>query len=79
MNITLSADKNLIARARAYAQAQGTTLNQLVRDYLERITGELSPEEAAEEFVKLTRTHPGRSDPGFRFDRNAIHQRGRHQ
>ena len=33
-NITLSADENLIASARAYAQAHGTTLNDLIRDYL---------------------------------------------
>ena len=32
-NITLSADENLIASARVYAQAHGTTLNDLIRDY----------------------------------------------
>jgi hypothetical protein len=77
MNITLSADERLIARARAYAQAHGTTLNQLVRDYLQRITGELSPEEVAEEFVRLAKLAPGPADPGYRFDRNAIHERGK--
>jgi hypothetical protein len=76
MNITLSADEKLIARAREYARAQGTTLNQLVRDYLERVTNGLDPERAAQEFLELSRTHAGRSEPGFRFDRNAIHERG---
>ncbi len=76
MNITLSADEELIARARDYARAQGTTLNQLIREYLERVTNGLDPERAAREFLELTRTNAGRSEPGFRFDRNAIHERG---
>jgi hypothetical protein len=76
MNITLSADEKLIARARKYAEAHDTTLNQLIRDYMERITGGLDPEQAAREFVEIARTHAGRSEPGFRFDRNAVHQRG---
>ena len=33
-NITLSADENLIARAREQARARQTTLNQLVRQWL---------------------------------------------
>ncbi len=76
MNITLSADEQLIAKARAYAQAHNTTLNQLIRDYMERITGRLEGEQAAREFIELTQSHAGRSEPGFRFDRNAIHERG---
>jgi hypothetical protein len=77
MNITLSADDKLVARAREYARAHGTTLNQLVRDYLERITGHLNPEEAAEEFLRLTKLARGPVDPEYRFDRNAIHERGK--
>ena len=56
MNITLSADETLIAKARAYAQARNTTLNQLIRDYLERITGRLDGPEAAKEYAKLVRS-----------------------
>ncbi len=76
MNITLTADEALIAKARAYAQARNTTLNQLVRDYLERITGRLDGPEAAKEFARIAREHAGCSDPDFRFDREAIHRRG---
>jgi hypothetical protein len=76
MNITLSADEALIAKARAYAQARNTTLNQLIRDYLERITGRLSGPEAAKEYMKLLQEHPGTPDPDFRFDRDEIHRRG---
>ena len=76
MNITLSADEKLVAKAREYAQAHNTTLNQLIRDYLERITGHLDPEQAAEGFIKLARMCPGCSDPGYVFDREALHRRG---
>jgi len=76
MNITLTADEALIAKARAYAQARNTTLNQLVRDYLERITGQLDGPEAAEEFERLARERAGCSEPDFRFDREALHSRG---
>jgi uncharacterized protein YhdP len=76
VNITLSADEKLVAKARAYAEAHNTTLNQLLRDYMERITGMLDGDQAAREFIEFTRSHAGRSEPGFRFDRNAIHERG---
>ncbi len=76
MNITLSADEALIAKARAYAQTRNTTLNQLIRDYLERITGKLDGPEAAKEFARIAMEHHGCSDPDFRFDREAIHRRG---
>ena len=37
MNITLSARDELIERAREYAREHGTSLNQLIRDHLERL------------------------------------------
>lgn len=61
MNITLSADKDLVENARRYAQRHGTSLNQLIRDYLRTVTGEQSREEAAEEFAVIAREMPGDS------------------
>ena len=58
-NITLSADEKLIASARAYAQAHGTTLNDLIRDYLKIVTGQRDPKEVAKEFVRLAREASG--------------------
>lgn len=77
MNITLSADEKTIARARAYAQAQGRTLNDLIRDYMAQLAGEVDHATAAQEFAELARNHAGRSDPEWRFDRIAAHARGR--
>ena len=75
-NITLSGDDKLIANARAYAQAHDTTLNQLIRDYLARISGQFDLDEAAGEFAALARSGTGRSEEDWAFDRGKIHRRG---
>jgi hypothetical protein len=41
-NITLAVDETLVARAREVARRQGTSLNALVRDYIEQLAGERS-------------------------------------
>ena len=72
MNITLSADKNLVERARAYAADHGTSVNQLIRDYLEQLVGGMSAEDAAAEFASIARNQAGRSD-GSPFRREDIY------
>jgi hypothetical protein len=76
MNITLSADERIIKKARAAAQARGKSLNQLIREYLAELAGELSRDEAVEKFLAAFGNVTGRSDPGWKFDRNEIHERG---
>ncbi len=39
MNITLSVDEQVAQRAREAAQKMGKSLNQVVRDYLEQLSG----------------------------------------
>lgn len=75
MNLTLSADPELIAQAREYAKQRGTSLNQLIRDYLEQLVGGLDRAAAADEFLRLALEHPGRSEPGYKFNREEIHDR----
>jgi len=75
MNITLSADAELIKKSREYAKAHNTSLNQLVRDYLSQLSGVNESGGAADEFVRLASSMPGRSEPGFKFVRDAIHDR----
>ena len=74
--ITVSADENLIARARAYAQAHGTALNDLIRNYLTQIARQPDCKIAAEEFAKLALEQSGCSEEGWRFNREEIHKRG---
>ena len=75
VNITLSAEDDLVAKARAYAQTRNTTVNQLIRDYLGRLTGQMDPQQAAQEFAELARSRGGCSDEGFVFDRREAHVR----
>lgn len=76
MNITLSADEKLIARSREYARRHNTSLNNLVRDYLRKISGEKDAAECADEFAGLAETMAGRSDDSYRFNRDELHDRG---
>jgi hypothetical protein len=72
MNVTLSLDDQVVARARKKAEALGKSLNQLVRDYLEKLAGNDDPERSIEEFKRLS----GRgSSRGWRFDRDELHDR----
>lgn len=75
MNITLSADAALIRKSREYALVHNTSLNQLVRDYLLKLTGGGEAEKSAIEFVHLANSHPGCSDSDFKFSRDDIYDR----
>ncbi len=72
MNITLSVDEQLVARARKRADALGKSLNQLIRDYLQKLSGGDDPEQSIEEFRRLSGKGHSR---GWRFNRNEIHER----
>lgn len=72
MNVTLSVDEQLVARARKKADALGKSLNQLIRDYLQKLAGGDDPERSIEEFKRLSGRGHSR---GWRFDRDEIHER----
>jgi hypothetical protein len=76
MNITLSIEDQLVARARKKAAALGKSLNQLVRDYLQTVAGGDDPEGSIEEFKRLSGN--GHSH-GWRFNRDEIHERTEHE
>jgi hypothetical protein len=72
MNVTLSIDEQLVARARKKADALGKSLNQLIRDYLQKLAGGDDPEQNIKEFKKLSGRGHSR---GWRLSRNEIHER----
>jgi len=72
MNVTLSLDEQLVARARERADALGKSLNQMIRDYLQKIAGGEDPEESIREFRRLSGRGHSR---GWRFNRDEIHER----
>ena len=74
MNITLSVDDEIILQARRRAESLGTSVNQLVRDYLEQLAGKSDPKIDAREFVRLSRLSKGNAK-GWKFDRAEAHER----
>lgn len=65
-NLTLSIDDELLRRARIRALELRTTVNALVRDYLESFTGEDSARVAIAEFLDITDGVHASSGPGGR-------------
>jgi len=74
MNITLSLDDQVIQEARRRAEAMGTSVNQLIREYLEQFTGKTDPNADAAEFEKISRSSQGNSW-GWKFNREELHER----
>jgi Family of unknown function (DUF6364) len=74
MNLTLSLDDRVVKRARRKAQAMGKSLNQVVREYVERLAGSDDAERDVAELRRLSRESRGRVR-GWRFDRDELHER----
>lgn len=73
-NITLSADERLLEKARREAARRGTSLNQLIRDYLEELAGERAASSEFDRLFELSQQARGRRGD-WRFDRNDLHDR----
>ena len=72
MNITLSIDEKTAKEARKIANEMGTSLNQLVRNYLELLTKKNQSDSDLSEFISLS--GQGHSN-GWKFDREELHER----
>ncbi len=69
VNITLTADENSIERARVAAQAMGTSLNQFLREQIDRLAGSDQREREMQAYLASVGT--GRSG-GWTFNRDEI-------
>jgi hypothetical protein len=74
MNITLAVDDEILRKARGCADAMGTSVNQLVREYLEQLAGNSASSADADEFRRLSSISHGNSD-GWKFNREELHER----
>ena len=74
MNVTLSLDDDVVQEARRRAEAMGTSVNQLIREYLEQFAGKSDASADIEEFRRLSRISRGDSK-GWKFNREEIHER----
>ena len=71
MNLTLAVDEGLVERARQVARQQGTSLNALIRDYIERLAGQAAGDEILGEFEAMW-AEPGNSG-GKPFKREELY------
>lgn len=74
MNVTLSIEEKLLARARELAHQRGTSVNQLIRDYLERLTGGSGPVDVMGRVESLWSEQSGRSG-GWKWNREELYDR----
>ncbi len=72
----LSIDEETLTRAHELAARRGTSLNQMIRDYLEEVASDLSSEEILTELKTLWEENPGDSG-GRRWTREELHERSR--
>ena len=71
MNITLSCEEEIVQKTRDAAQRMGKSLNGLIRDYMRSVAmPESDPSQDLLEFRKNALDHAGKSESGFRFDRD---------
>ena len=61
-------------QATRHAEAMGTSVNQLVREYLEQFAGKAATDADAAEFERLSRATQGNSR-GRKFNREELHER----
>jgi hypothetical protein len=61
MNVTLSIDDEVLSRAQELAARRGTSVDQLIRDYLQNFTSKPSAEETIAGLEELWHTSPGDS------------------
>jgi hypothetical protein len=75
-NLTLTIDERLLKRARMRALEQDTSVNALVRSYLEEYADEGSRPQGLTGFLTLTgRIHAGSGPAGRSWTRNELHER----
>ena len=72
-NLTISVNEDLLRRARSLARRQGTSLNALLRGYLEVLVGEQPGEVVADELLILMHEHGGRSG-GRKIGRDDLYE-----
>ncbi len=57
-NVTLSIPDDLLSRARRYAALKGVSLNALIREFLEDLTGrEVQLKKATQAFLRFSEIH----------------------
>lgn len=72
MNITLSADKTLIKKAREYAKKHDTSLNKMIRAFLQSVISDTNSKNDVEFFLNTVERIQGNSK-GITWSREEIY------
>lgn len=75
-NLTLTIDDELLKRARMRALEQDTSVNALVREYLEGLAGQAKTQDAIRAVLELAeRSHSGSGPDGRTWTRDELYER----
>jgi hypothetical protein len=75
MNITIAVDDELVRRARIRALEQGTSVNAILREFLESYAGVHGERDARQRLLELARTCSATSGPaGRRWTRLELYE-----
>ncbi|HEX5852108.1 MAG TPA: hypothetical protein VFY36_03340 [Solirubrobacteraceae bacterium] len=75
-NLTLTIDGQLLKRARIRALERDTSVNALVRDYLEGLAGQTKTQDAIGAFLEIAKGGDSGSGPGGRtWKRDELYER----
>lgn len=75
-NLTLSIDEELLKRARIRALEQDTSVNAMVRDYLENLVARDSQQSGMAEFLAIAKSIHASSGPeGRTWTRDELYER----
>ena len=72
MTLQLSIDDQIVQGARKVAESMGTSIDQLIQDYLEKLTSSEAVEAELEELDRLSEEAKGDSR-GWKFNRDEIY------
>ena len=77
MNITLSAPPTVIQEVREWAEENGTSLNDYIRDCLDMKAAEIKAKRLtqAQEFYEYAMAHPIKVPKGWKFSREEASER----
>jgi len=75
-NLTITVDESVLRRARIRALEHGTSVNAILRDYLERYAGAAPASQAMAEFLDIAARSTASSGPeGRTWTRDDLHDR----
>ncbi|PRP66105.1 DUF6364 family protein [Nonlabens agnitus] len=75
-NLTIRLSDQLIEASKEYAKKQGKSLNEMIREFLERNVKKSSEQETPmDEWINFARENPAPYNKGYKFDRDEANER----